>query len=264
MDFECSQPLLSKCSDDQFINECFEYDDSSSGYSSSDISDVDSVTSYESSDSAVDDSSVNLFTARDPREEVMHFQSTHVLCETMKVILEMPDMCDVTFLVGERQVPVHAVRAILATRSRIFYDLILKYISLKDAEEKVNCKKIKNSKDKLKVGIARQCSDRLVIPVRKYDPETFRSLIQFVHCGSISITEETVAGLFCGAHQFRLPDLSQACLDFVERCILLRRTQQILNSTRCYNHHSASKKLFEKIYEVLDKRHESGHKQTSV
>ncbi|WAQ94852.1 hypothetical protein MAR_007323 [Mya arenaria] len=122
----------------------------------------------------------------------------------------MPDMCDVTFVVGERQVPFHAVRAILATRSRIFYDLILKHISMNDAEGKVNCKKIKKSKDKSKFGIARQCSDRLVIPVKSTTPS------RFVPWSSSST-------------------------------VVL----------------SVSQKKPYQIYAVLDKRHESGHKQTS-
>ena len=35
---------------------------------------------------------------------------------------------------------------------------------------------------------------RLLIPVRKYDSEVFRMMIQFVHTGSAYITDENVSG----------------------------------------------------------------------
>ena len=39
-------------------------------------------------------------------------------------------------------------------------------------------------------------TERLVIPVRKYDAEVFRMLVQFVHSGSAYITQENVSGNF--------------------------------------------------------------------
>jgi len=45
-------------------------------------------------------------------------KSTNMLCEKFKLIIDMPEMCDVTFLVGPEEVPVHGVRAILGIRSK--------------------------------------------------------------------------------------------------------------------------------------------------
>ena len=39
-------------------------------------------------------------------------------------------------------------------------------------------------------------SDRLTIPVRKYDPEVFRMIILFIHCGTAIISDKTVSGKF--------------------------------------------------------------------
>lgn len=50
--------------------------------------------------------------------DVMKFSSTDSLCDSLKIIMQMPEMCDVTFLVGKDEVPVHGLRAILGTRSR--------------------------------------------------------------------------------------------------------------------------------------------------
>ena len=40
------------------------------------------------------------------------------LCDNMKLILAMPDLCDVTFLVGPGEIPVHGLRAVMSVRSR--------------------------------------------------------------------------------------------------------------------------------------------------
>lgn len=42
----------------------------------------------------------------------------------MKFLASMPELCDVTFLVGDSREPVCAVKAVLAARSRIFQKLL--------------------------------------------------------------------------------------------------------------------------------------------
>lgn len=76
------------------------------------------------------------------------------------------------------------------------YQLILKHMSMKAADEERNAKnkKSKKSSTNRSVGIGRSLSEKLVIPVKKYDSEVFRMLVQFIHCGSVNITEDTVAG----------------------------------------------------------------------
>jgi hypothetical protein len=65
---------------------------------------------------------------------------------------------------------------------------------MRAADDERNAGKNKKTKKTTSVGIGRTLSERLVIPVKKYEPEVFRMLIQFVHCGSATITENTVAG----------------------------------------------------------------------
>ena len=107
--------------------------------------------------------------------------------------------------------------------------------------------KTKMSSKKQSVGLACTISERLTIPIKKYDSEVFRLLVQFIHCGTVNITEETVAGLFCGASQFEILDLKEACLDFVERCLTSGRSETLLMSTRAYSQHKSSKHLFDKV-----------------
>ena len=95
-------------------------DDASSGYDSTDTSDSESVSSQESRQSTTDRTS---FCA--DKTEVLKVRSTHALSEDLKMILSLPEICDVTFLVGPTETQVHGVRAILAMRSRLVYPLSL-------------------------------------------------------------------------------------------------------------------------------------------
>lgn len=46
------------------------------------------------------------------------FENRTGLAEDMKFLASMPELCDVTFLVGDTREPVCAVKAVLAARSR--------------------------------------------------------------------------------------------------------------------------------------------------
>ncbi|XP_022167804.1 serine-enriched protein-like [Myzus persicae] len=46
------------------------------------------------------------------------------LADDLKFLAAIPEVCDVTFLVGETREPVCAVKAILAARSRVFYKML--------------------------------------------------------------------------------------------------------------------------------------------
>ena len=49
------------------------------------------------------------------------FENKSGLAEDMKFLASMPELCDVTFLVGDTREPVCAVKAVLAARSRYYY-----------------------------------------------------------------------------------------------------------------------------------------------
>lgn len=46
------------------------------------------------------------------------FENKTGLAEDMKFLASMPELCDVTFLVGDAREPVCAVKAVLGARSR--------------------------------------------------------------------------------------------------------------------------------------------------
>lgn len=51
-------------------------------------------------------------------EDLTLFENKSGLADDLKFLASMPELCDVTFLVGETREPVCGVRAILASRSR--------------------------------------------------------------------------------------------------------------------------------------------------
>lgn len=55
---------------------------------------------------------------KDSNPFVMVLKNRYELCEDLKYVISVPDLCDVTFLVGLEKTPVYGIRAILATRSR--------------------------------------------------------------------------------------------------------------------------------------------------
>ena len=46
------------------------------------------------------------------------------LCSDLSFLAHLPELCDVTFLVGADKEPVCAVRAILAARSPVFREML--------------------------------------------------------------------------------------------------------------------------------------------
>lgn len=63
-------------------------------------------------------------------EDLTLFENKSGLAEDLKFLASMPELCDVTFLVGETKEPVCGVRAILASRSRyVFGQFLTTYVS---------------------------------------------------------------------------------------------------------------------------------------
>ncbi|XP_071086623.1 serine-enriched protein-like [Haliotis cracherodii] len=174
--------------------------ESSSGYESSDSSNI-------SRDSSPAPSPLP---RPSTQNEVMIFKSSAGLQDSLAFILSMPELCDVTFLVGKEKVPVHGVKAILATRSRSLYQLVLHHQRQSELT--------KTTKKRFKKQKPSPYPNTLVIHVPDYQVETFRRFITFVHSGKVKVDVHNVVGLLCASEEFRLPDLRTACTDFIDRC----------------------------------------------
>lgn len=61
------------------------------------------------------------FQKRDPGQSsgaTLTFKNTNALCGDLEKLLNLPEMCDIKFLVGKTKTAVYGVKAILATRNR--------------------------------------------------------------------------------------------------------------------------------------------------
>ena len=58
-------------------------------------------------------------------DDTIMFENKTGLAEDMKFLASIPELCDITFLVGDTREPVCAVRAVLAARSRLEYIWII-------------------------------------------------------------------------------------------------------------------------------------------
>jgi len=47
--------------------------------------------------------------------------------------------------------------------------------------------------------------------VIEFDPDTFRTLLDYLHTGSCPLTCSNIPGLICAAEHYDLPELLQAC-----------------------------------------------------
>ena len=65
-------------------------------------------------------------------DDTTMFENKTGLAEDMKFLASIPELCDITFLVGDTREPVCAVRAVLAARSRLYLIwIILSFLQIK-------------------------------------------------------------------------------------------------------------------------------------
>ncbi|KAH3715969.1 hypothetical protein DPMN_058685 [Dreissena polymorpha] len=87
----------------------------------------------------------------------------------------------------------------------------------------------------------------LTIPVKKYDPEVFRMIIQFIHCGYATIDDVTVTGLLCCADQFELREMKQACWKYIDTRLECGSAESILRASRSYRQHRVYEEIVDEV-----------------
>ncbi|XP_063423660.1 serine-enriched protein-like [Mytilus trossulus] len=169
----------------------------------------------------------------------MKVTNVHTLIDNIRYILSMPDLCDVVFIVGPQRVPVYGLKAILSTRSRLFFVMFLKH-SKEAMKQKKKMKKTKHTKP--------EQSNTLTFTIDNYDADIFRTFLLFVHCGTVEIEPPTVTGLLCLATEFDIPDLRSSCWEFIDRCLSVQSFSSVMmKETLLYGHHKAAQKLRIKV-----------------
>ena len=169
------------------------------------------------------------------------------LSEDLAFLTSMPEFCDVTFMAGTEGEPVHAVRAILAARSRVLRGIILQAANGNAA---TSGGKKKAKKDKRKKGS--NSKSLMTIPMKDFDPDAFRELIQYLHTGKCSFEPSTVIGLMNACDYFGIEELKRACLGYVNRCVEVESVLTLLETAEQYISHKYTKIALKPILEFID------------
>ncbi|CAG2108507.1 unnamed protein product, partial [Medioppia subpectinata] len=141
------------------------------------------------------------------------------LAEDMKFLASMPELCDITFLVGETREPVCAVKAVLAARSRVFHKLLYGQKQHQipgtgntgsggNAKETIAKKKESPKDTKLKLFLKRSSEPILnglpfnqqqpsvqthqTMIIEEFEPDVFRQLIEYIHTGCVTLQARTL------------------------------------------------------------------------
>ncbi|XP_060067384.1 serine-enriched protein-like [Ylistrum balloti] len=199
------------------------------------------------------------------KPNIMIVKDTRGLCEDLKYVISVPDLCDVTFLVGEDRLPVYGVKAILATRSRHMYQLLL--AATRDAKKKSEknksvvkkaFKKIQHllspsSSEKLKTMYNDQVVQKVTVEVKNFDVTVFERFMCYVHCGTVAVDISNVVGLMNAAHTYDFPELRDACWEFANNYIKPDTLTQLTCTAGTYIHFKYTRMLMQKIRQFLNK-----------
>ncbi|XP_033749059.1 serine-enriched protein-like [Pecten maximus] len=209
-------------------------------------------------------SQASLWSNERSKQDVMVVKDTRSLCEDLKYVISVPDLCDVTFLVGEDQLPVYGIKAILATRSRHMYQILLaatrdakkksekKKSTIKKAFKKIQHLLSPSSTEKVKAMYNNEVVQKLKVEVKNFDITVFERFMCYVHCGTVAVNISNVVGLMNAAHTYDFPELRDACWEFANHCIKPDTLSLLTCSARTYIHFKYTRMLMQRVRQFLN------------
>ncbi|XP_012282127.1 serine-enriched protein [Orussus abietinus] len=185
------------------------------------------------------------------------FENKSGLAEDMKFLASMPELCDVTFLVGETKEPVCAVKAVLAARSRVFHQMLYpeKKKEPPPKENKIRLILKRSSEPLLNqqnAALQAQSYQHHTLTIKEFEPDVFRQLIEYIHTGCVTLQPRTLLGVMNAADYYGLDNLRQACSGFEESCITVDTVCALLASAEGYIQYKGTKSLVQKVLEFVD------------
>ncbi|CRL04074.1 CLUMA_CG017186, isoform A [Clunio marinus] len=187
------------------------------------------------------------------------FENKSGLAEDLKFLASMPELCDVTFLVGETREPVCAVRAILASRSRVFQKML--YQQPSPQQPKKNKDQPQRETNKLRLFLKRSsepllnlqnAAQQVKLIIEEFEPDVFRQLIEYIHTGQVCLQPRTLLGVMNASDYYGLEELRRACSGFVQCCITVDTVCALLSSAERYIQYKCTKSLVQKVLEFVD------------
>ncbi|KPJ20142.1 Serine-enriched protein [Papilio machaon] len=194
--------------------------------------------------------------AMEAEPDLSTFENKSGLAEDMKFLASMPELCDVTFLVGDTREPVCAVKAVLASRSRVFQKMLyqapspqrkkepaprenkLRLFLKRSSEPLLNLQNAAQQRSTFAQQLAPiqepSSQQHQTLIIEEFEPDVFRQLIEYIHTGCVTLQPRTLLGVMNAADYYGLDELRRACAGFVQCCITVDTVCALLASAERY------------------------------
>lgn len=185
----------------------------------------------------------------------------------LKFLASMPELCDITFLVGSSREPVCGVKAILAARSKIFMKMLYNQPSPQKKREQSGMGENRfksflkrssepsmsaSSSSAATANLQTQGANHKTIIVEEFEPDVFRQMIEYVHTGCVTLQPRTLLGVLNAAEYYGLEDLKKACSSFVSCCITVDTVCPLLSTADRYVHYKCTKSMLQRVLSFVD------------
>jgi len=135
--------------------------------------------------------------------------------ESMRSLVNNPELSDVVFLVGKDKIEIHAVRAILASRSNVFRAML--FGSLKEGKQK-----------------------KIELNDQHITAENFISFMHYIFRGEVTLDPSNVIELLYLAKKYNFPTLVNECITYTQANVSLDDALELYITANALNEETIS------------------------